>query len=94
MVRIGDLKARRNEWLSDDGTFVLMDADGCVYRIASVYVYPHSLEKRWATAWSFIDTPWAGENLSASLKATAEEAMAWVDSGLCEHFRWFEREAA
>lgn len=95
MVRIKDLKRRRNEWLTDsDYSLVMLDAADCVHRISPVWRSDCSSEKAWAVSWVFLDSPFGAPNVSTSLYETKEAAQRWVDTNFCDHFEWFEMEAA
>lgn len=98
MVPLCTLRSRRNEWFEDfNGSFVMIDSDNYLHRVSPVWISRRSVAKAWAISWTLADDEAPiipGGWVSPSLHDTAEEAMAWVDTGLCEHFAWFEREAA
>ena len=98
MVALCTLRSRRNEWLKDfNGSFVMIDSDGWLHRVSPVWLSRRSVEKAWAISWTNADDEAPtipGANVGQGLHDSAEEAMAWVDSGLADHFTWFERDAA
>lgn len=89
MLRIDDLKKRRNEWLSDgDYSVAMIDAHDCVHRVSPAYM-PDG-PSRWLVAWVFLDNSIGLPHAASQTWATKEEAMRWVDAAFAEHFGWFD----
>lgn len=89
MLKIDDLKHRRNEWVKSDLSYVLLDANDGLHKLERVYT-PNGERAGWALAWVFIDNPWGVPQIAPSLFQSAEAAMAWADAYFVEHFEWFD----
>lgn len=87
MIRIEDLKRRRNEWVQDTDSIALLDADDFVHRIQRVFGPKQG--KFWALSWVRLDSQY-GPNIGITLYESEEAAKKWVDEFFCEHFAWFD----
>lgn len=90
MLKIDDLKRRRNEWHRDADSFCMMDAAGMVFRIRQPLTV--SFTDNWVLAMAGAcddQIPF----ISGIAWSTAEAAMKYVDSIIAKHFQWFEAAA-
>jgi len=96
MLRIDDLKRRRNEWLLDSGyESVMLDSADFIHRVSRVWIddVVDRLAERWVVTWCMIDHDNAIPHTMPTTFPTRGAAIEYVDVGFCDHFQWFEAAA-